>query len=211
VEINLFFHNNINSVIYIMKKTITNFLFSTPKEILDGALLAAKPLYQKDMREFLISKEILCLIPLNPLSNEDVDINLGLVTSVISGMLALDGEPVPWAGNRDAFLYLQYMWVGYVHKWLDANVGRRTASQTAHLAGLLPLVERQLRVLYSTDPVYQIVDCDERGNLLMCAAVAVNKLLKLKCRCVGEGGVSDCAKDCVSLIPSSVYLLCAII
>jgi hypothetical protein len=178
---------------------------------LDGALLAATPLYQEKERELILSKTILYLIPLNPLSREDVDINLGLVTSVISGILALDGEPVTWVGKRYGFLYLQDLWVGYVHGWLDANMGRRTASQTAHLAGLLPLVERQLRVLYRTDHVYQIVDWDERGKLLMCAAVAVNKLLKLKCRCVGEGGVSDCAKDCVSLIPSSVYLLCAII
>jgi hypothetical protein len=100
----------------------------------------------------MLCKSIIFLIPLD--SSEDIAMNLGLLLGVIRGMLTLDAAPIAWGGPRHVFLKLIDKWDG-VHKWLDANKGSGTASQTAHQAGLLPLIERQLRSVFSLVAVYR--------------------------------------------------------
>jgi hypothetical protein len=95
-------------------------------------------------------------------------------------LISAASKEITGAGSGDVHFDIYPMWV-VIQKWLDANKGSGTASQTAHQAGLLPLMERQLRFLYSYQPGYQDEDWTGRTKVLEIVVLAVEKVQELKC------------------------------
>jgi hypothetical protein len=137
-------------------------------------------------QEYFMAFNVLSLILPYP-SPEDTD--LVLVTSVMNRMLSLmENSTVPSSVLWGMPLILLLDWWEYhIHEWLDLSENSpENTTEKLQKAGVIQLLERQIRFVYSSHPVHQRSHPQEKAEIASGCFLAVLHLLKLKIRYVGE-------------------------
>jgi hypothetical protein len=137
--------------------------------------------------EYFMSENVLGFILPHGIS-EDTD--LVLVTRVMNRLLTLViNSTVPSSEVWASPLGTLRDWWEHICDWLILNQDSEHALEKVHEAGLIPLVERQIRFTYSSHPVHQLSHTSDNNEMYISSVglfIEVLKILRMKSRYVGE-------------------------
>jgi hypothetical protein len=167
-----------------------------PQDIIEAAFLIAKPEDVHGGEEYAESSEVLMSflprdgssifsqLPANGSSSSRIPIgvgyDMGLVTRVICQLQALTAvSNVPLHVWEQPMGGLLEVWKSQTKGFLEVYNDSEHAMDKMHEAGLIPLVERQIRFAYASHPVHQSMRIQGKPNMLMAALSVLPSLFGL--------------------------------